>query len=110
MFSASLSFSSQSSYEGFFAALELTFARKGRGLFFFAATVFFGFGFTNISMSLAFYRARFDASPLAKRIVRDCFRDGEFEEFHSRLAALDHDAVRPSLSTPSIARTERPGR
>jgi hypothetical protein len=30
---------------------------------------------------------------LAKKIVRDCFRDGEFEEFHTRLAELDDDAV-----------------
>jgi hypothetical protein len=29
-----------------------------------AAGVFFGFGFANISMSLEFNRARFDASPL----------------------------------------------
>jgi hypothetical protein len=25
--------------------------------------------------------------------VRDCFRDGEFEDFHSQLAELDDDAV-----------------
>jgi hypothetical protein len=31
---------------------------------------------------------------LAKKIVRECFRDGEFEEFHSRLAELDDDAVK----------------
>jgi hypothetical protein len=30
---------------------------------------------------------------LAKRIVRDCFRDGEFENFHADLAELDDDAV-----------------
>jgi hypothetical protein len=30
---------------------------------------------------------------LAKKIVRDCFRDGEFEEFHLQLAELDDDAV-----------------
>jgi hypothetical protein len=30
---------------------------------------------------------------LAKKIVRDCFRDGEFEEVHTRLVELDNDAV-----------------
>jgi hypothetical protein len=30
---------------------------------------------------------------LAKKIVRDCFRDGEFENFHTDLAELDDDTV-----------------
>src|ERR1035437_3545349 len=47
---------------GFCAALEFTYARKGRGLFF-SARVFLGVGFANISMSFALKRARFDASP-----------------------------------------------
>jgi hypothetical protein len=33
---------------------------------------------------------------LAKKIVRDCFRDGEFEQFHSRITELDNDAAKPS--------------
>jgi hypothetical protein len=41
---------------------------------------------------------------LAKRIVRDCFRDGEFENFHSRLAALDDDAVK-TIMTDAVNRT-----
>jgi len=42
--------------------LELTVFRRGRGLFFFASFFFLGFGFANISMSLAFRTARFAAS------------------------------------------------
>jgi hypothetical protein len=41
---------------------------------------------------------------LAKSIVRDCFRDGEFEEFHSRLATLDDDAVK-AIMTDAVNRT-----
>ena len=41
---------------------------------------------------------------LAKRIVRDCFRDGEFEQFHSGLAALDDDAVK-TIMTDAVNRT-----
>src|ERR1019366_220028 len=47
---------------GFCAALELTYARKGRGLFF-SARAFLGVGFANISMSFALKIARCDASP-----------------------------------------------
>jgi hypothetical protein len=35
---------------------------------------------------------------LAKKIVRDCFRDGEFEEFHARLSPLNDDAVRAIMT------------
>jgi short-subunit dehydrogenase len=45
--------------------LELTVFRRGRGLFFFASFFFLGFGFANISMSLAFRTARFAASLLS---------------------------------------------
>ncbi len=41
---------------------------------------------------------------LAKKIVRDCFRDGEFEECHSQLAELDDDAVK-AIMTDSVNRT-----
>src|ERR1019366_7040766 len=47
---------------GFFAALELTYARRGIGLFF-SARAFLGVGFANISTSFALKIARFDASP-----------------------------------------------
>jgi hypothetical protein len=46
---------------GFFAALELTYARRGIGLFF-SAPVFLGVGFANISVSFALKIARLDAS------------------------------------------------
>jgi hypothetical protein len=41
---------------------------------------------------------------LAKRIVRECFRDGEFENFHSRSAELDDDAVK-EIMTDAVNRT-----
>lgn len=41
---------------------------------------------------------------LAKKIVRECFRDGEFEEFHSQLAELDDDAVKV-IMTDAVNRT-----
>ena len=42
--------------------MELTYARRGIGLFF-SARVFLGVGFANISTSFALKIARFDASP-----------------------------------------------
>jgi hypothetical protein len=41
---------------------------------------------------------------LAKRFVRECFRDGEFENFHSRLAELDNDAVK-TIMIDAVNRT-----
>jgi hypothetical protein len=41
---------------------------------------------------------------LAKRIVRACFRDGKFENFHARSAALDPDAVK-EIMTDAVNRT-----
>jgi hypothetical protein len=35
---------------------------------------------------------------LAKRIVRECFRDGEFENVHARSAELDNDAVKEIMT------------
>jgi hypothetical protein len=49
-------------FRGFFLAFELTVFRKGRGLFFSTRAFFLGLGFANISMSLAFWTARFAAS------------------------------------------------
>jgi hypothetical protein len=36
--------------------------------------------------------------------VRECFRNGEFEEFHARLATLDDDAVHVTM-TDAVNRT-----
>jgi hypothetical protein len=41
---------------------------------------------------------------LAKKIARDCFRDGEFENFHSRNAELDNDAVK-AIMADAVNRT-----
>jgi hypothetical protein len=37
-------------------------------------------------------------------MVRECFRDGEFEECHSQLAELDDDAVK-IIMTDAVNRT-----
>jgi hypothetical protein len=49
-------------FRGFFAALELTYARRAIGLLF-IARAFLGVGFANLSISFALKMARFDASP-----------------------------------------------
>jgi len=46
----------------FFLAFELTVFRNGRGLFFSTRAFFLSLGLANISMSLAFWTARFAAS------------------------------------------------
>lgn len=41
---------------------------------------------------------------LAKRIVRECFRDGEFENIHANAVELDDDAVQ-AIMTDAVNRT-----
>jgi hypothetical protein len=41
---------------------------------------------------------------LAKRIVRECFRDGEFENFHASATELNDDAVQ-AIMTDAVNRT-----
>jgi hypothetical protein len=41
---------------------------------------------------------------LAKRLVRECFRDGDFENFHARSAELDDGAVK-EIMTDAVNRT-----
>jgi hypothetical protein len=40
----------------------------------------------------------------AKRMVRDCFRDSDFENFHARSAELDDGAVK-EIMTDAVNRT-----
>jgi hypothetical protein len=43
---------------------------------------------------------------LAKYLVRECFRAGEFENFHSRSTELDNDTVR-EIMTDAVNRLDR---
>src|SRR6266478_2767127 len=43
---------------------------------------------------------------LAKYLVRECFRAGKFENFHSRSTELDNDTVR-EITTDAVNRLDR---